>query len=217
MPLAEKGRLRVRVLEEILPLKMLPAVPVERVVTTVVPRLMVVEVPIMESLPSPVPKERPVPKDRLPKVVVPMPPLVTCRIPETSEEFKLMAPLNREPPEVDLTGRAEERFVMVVEPKVLTEKRVEPDELATFKTSNPGTVDVPTTDKVALGVDVPMPKEPLALRMAKVTPVEEVILNGSKVPLPWTLKEMVELVALTPATVPLSLITPLAVVVPTPV
>ena len=49
-----------------------------------------------------------------------------------------------------------------------------------------------------------MPVEPLVLTMARVMPVEEVILKGSKVVVPWMLKLTLEDVALTPATVPLS-------------
>src|SRR3989338_5655094 len=49
-------------------------------------------------------------------VDVPVPPLETPNMPETSEEPRAMAPLNNAPPLVDLTGRAEEREERVVEP-----------------------------------------------------------------------------------------------------
>jgi hypothetical protein len=40
------------------------------------------------------------------------------------------------------------------------------------------------------------------------TPVEEVTFKGFKVPAPWMLKDTVDVVALTPATVPLSIKVP---------
>jgi len=87
-----------------------------------------------------------------------------------------------------------------------------PDEDATVKIGSVGWVDVPWTTKVAVGDDEPMPNDPLAFITARVTPVEDVILNGSSVVVPWTLKETVEEEALTPATVPLSMIMDDAVV-----
>jgi hypothetical protein len=76
----------------------------------------------------------------------------------------------------------------------------------TWNIGKPGKVVVPWTTKVPKGVVEPMPRLPLAFKMARVTPVEEVILKGSKVVVPCTLKLTVEDVALTPATVPLSAI-----------
>lgn len=81
LTLLAKGRLRVKVLEEILPLKIAPAVPVARVVTTLVPKEILVEVPI-KTLCPPV-MERLEPTVREPKVVVPRPPLAGRRTPET--------------------------------------------------------------------------------------------------------------------------------------
>src|SRR4051812_18308480 len=52
-----------------------------------------------------------------------------------------------------------------------------PLEEATTKIGRVGNVDVPWTTKVALGVEEPMPKLPLAFIIAKVMPVEEAILN----------------------------------------
>ena len=77
---------------------------------------------------------------------------------------------------------------------------------ATLKTSRVGDVDVPSTTKVALGVLEPMPTLWLLLTLKTEMPVEE---ETSKIsllpPEPWRLKVMVEEVALTPATVPLSI------------
>jgi len=55
------------------------------------------------------------------------------KTPETSEELRLMAPLNREPPEVLLTGKAEVRLAMVVEPLALIVNMATPVEEATTK------------------------------------------------------------------------------------
>ena len=77
MLFAAVGRLMVKLLVVVEILKIFPAVPVETVVITLLPKEMVVEVPIMESLPSPEENTNPLPKDRLPKVVVPVPPLAT--------------------------------------------------------------------------------------------------------------------------------------------
>ena len=166
-----KGRLIVRLLEEILAPKIVPLEPVETEVTTLVPKAMVVEVPIMDSLPSPLVKDRPVPKDRLPKVVVPIPPLATPKVPVTSLEPKAMAPLNRAPEAVDLTGRATLKEERVVEPLPATVKREEPVEEATVK----GLTLAPAwTVKVEVLVVVPTAKrleiveEPV---MAKVEPL----------------------------------------------
>lgn len=65
----------VKVLEEIEAFKMLPELPVATLVTTLVPREMVVEVPTKIILPSPLVKLKLEPKAKLPKVVVPRPPL----------------------------------------------------------------------------------------------------------------------------------------------
>jgi hypothetical protein len=60
-----------------------------------------------------------------------------------------------------------------------------------------------TANKV-VGVTLPTPILPEALTTNKEVVEEEEMLKGSSVPVPWTLKEMVEEVALIPATVPLS-------------
>ena len=56
---------------------------------------------------------------------------------------------------------------------------------------------------MALGVEEPIPTEPLALTTTSDAPVEEEMLNGSRVVVPWMLKLTVDDVALTPTTVPL--------------
>ena len=112
--------------------------------------------------------DRLVPTVKEPRVVVPIPPLVTAKTPETSE-VKEAWPLNKEPPE----------------------ERTRP---------------VPKDDKVV---------EPLAATVNKDAVLEEATLNGFSVPVPWTLKETVDDVALTPATLPLSFKIPvLKVLVP---
>ena len=60
--------------------------------------------------------ERPEPTVREPRVVVPMPPLDEAKTPVTSEEPKLMAPLNKFPVAVERTGRAWFKEVIVEEP-----------------------------------------------------------------------------------------------------
>ena len=92
---------------------------------------------------------------RLPRVLVAVPPLLTPKTPETSEEPRAMAPLNRAPEAVVLTGRALERLAMVVEPKALTENRVLPVEEEIIR----GELfpACPTTTNLALGVVVEMP------------------------------------------------------------
>jgi hypothetical protein len=72
------GRLMTKALVVVVMLKMLPAVPVETFPTTEPLKAIVVEVPIIESLPSPAEKLRPLPRLRLPKVVVPRPPEETA-------------------------------------------------------------------------------------------------------------------------------------------
>jgi len=71
----------------------------------------------------------------VPRVEEPVPPLATARMPEMSDdpEVRLIAPLNKAPAAVDLTGKAEVKEVIVVEP---------------------------TTTNGTLGVVVPMPTFP---------------------------------------------------------
>ena len=77
-------------------------------------RVICVDVPIRTFCPPLMFKLLPTVKD--PSVVVPMPPLPDANKPVTSEEPRLMAPLNSWPPEVERTGRATFKEVMVVEP-----------------------------------------------------------------------------------------------------
>ena len=97
-------------------------------------------------------------------------------------------------------------------PFASTVSKVDWLEDATVKIGRVGWVVVPCTVRVAVGDDEPIPNDPLAFITARVTPVELVIWNGSKVVVPWTLKETVEEEALKPATVPLSMIMDEAVV-----
>src|ERR1035437_4029334 len=125
-PLA-KGRLRVRVLLALEPLKMLPAVPVASVVTTLLPRLMVVDVPIRTCWPPMM--ERLLPTVRLPSVVVPMPPFAADKMPVTSPVERLTAVEDSRPEEfecrmpalnAEIVGAWETvRLVMVVVARVL--------------------------------------------------------------------------------------------------
>jgi len=92
---------------------------------------MEVEVPMSTCCPPLIVK--PEPTVRLPKVVVPMPPLPVASKPLTSFDPKLMAALNRAPAEVERTGKAWVKDEMVVEPLVLTEKM---EVLAPFLMSN---------------------------------------------------------------------------------
>ena len=125
----EKGRFKVKVLPKIEPLKMLPVVPVANTVTPVSVAAKVicpaVVVVIVMLLPAtrlvgayfvPVPSAARICPVTVGAVDVPVPPLETPNMPETSEEPRAMAPLNNAPPLVDLTGRAEEREERVVEP-----------------------------------------------------------------------------------------------------
>ena len=137
-------------------------------------------------------------------MVVPVPPLATPKVPETSLLPKAIAPLNNAPAEVERTGKAEVKLAIVVEPLAAIWKSGVLEEEATVKTGSVGKVEVPCTTKVELGVVEPIPTEPLDLTIKKDAPEEEVTWNGSRVVEPWTLKEMAEDVAFTPATVELS-------------
>ena len=71
------GKLIVRLFVVVLMLKIFPAVPVETFVITLLPREIVVEVPIKTCWPPVM--DKPLPTVKLPSVVVPIPPLVTAR------------------------------------------------------------------------------------------------------------------------------------------
>ena len=131
-----KGRLMTRELVEVEMLKIVPAVPVETLAITLLLRVKEVEVPINTFCP-PLTVSKALPEVKSPKVVVPMPPLDTANNPVTSEEPRLMAPLNNWPPEVERTGRANDKELIVVEPLAATWNSVVPDEEATV---NSGTV-----------------------------------------------------------------------------
>ena len=132
-----------------------------------------------------------------------MPPLETGNTPLVSVEFKLIAPLFNSP--LTLLTMPVPKEDRLVEPVAETLNRTLWVEDATWKTSRAGEVEVPSTTKVALGVVEPMPTLWLAVTLKTEIPDEEEMLNGSKAPVPWMLKETVEEVALAPATVPLSI------------
>ena len=92
------GRLMTKELVLVVMLKILPAVPVETLEITPAPREMEVEVPIKTFWPPVTVK--PVPTVREPRVVVPMPPLVTGITPviamvEVPEIAMLVEPVKR--------------------------------------------------------------------------------------------------------------------------
>ena len=149
MLLAEYGRFRVKVLPEILPLKIVPEVPVASTVTPVSvaakviePAVVVVMVmlePAMRLVGAylvPVPSAARICPVTVGAELVPVPPLVTPRMPLTSEEPRAIAPLNKLPAAVLLTGRAEERLAMVVEPFGPIANNTALVEEATLKTSS---------------------------------------------------------------------------------
>jgi len=109
--------------------KVVVAVTIRVVKVGVLVKVIWVEVPIRTCWP-PVMERLEEETVKLPKVVVPIPPLATPKTPLTSDEPRAIAPLNRAPPAVDLTGRAEFRELMVVEPRALTENIVVPVEEA---------------------------------------------------------------------------------------
>ena len=79
--------------------------------------------------------------------------------------------------------------------------------------SMPGEVVVPSTTKVALGLEELMVKLPAGVRLMMVAPVEVLMLKMLLAPaMPWMVKATSVLVALTPATAPLSARMPAAVV-----
>lgn len=94
--------------------------PLERKTWKEVPGL-TVAIPLV---PSPISKSFAV------KVVSPLPPLATAKVPVMSEEAKLIAPLNKAPAAVERTGRAWLRLEIVVEPLAATWNKEEPEEEA---------------------------------------------------------------------------------------
>ena len=83
--------------------------------------------------------------------------------------------------------------------------KVSPLEEATANIGSVGEVDVPWTTKVAVGEVEPIPTLWLAVTARIEMPVLDVMFKMSLLPLePWMLKDTVEEVAFTPATVPLS-------------
>ena len=81
-------------------------------------------------------------------------------------------------------------------------------EEATLKRSKAGVVLVPWTNRLATLVVVPIATVPLGLTVNREIPVEVLTWKGLSVVVPWTNRETVAEEALTPATVPLSIRTP---------
>lgn len=101
--------------------------------------------------------------------------------------------------DVLLTG-----FSAVIAPAALIVNPDAPVEEATLSKSVVA-ADVPCTDNKATGVVVePIPTFPFPKTVNKDVPVELLTWKGLFVPVPWTRKLIVDDVALTPATVPLS-------------
>jgi len=136
-----------------------------------------------------------------------VPPLATGRIPVTSEVLRLTAPIFSSPP--TLLTIPVPRDERVVEPLAATVRKEALLEEATTKIGSVGAEDVPWTTNLALGVVEPIPTLPVAVTLKIDSPMEVETLNGSSVVVPWTLNETVDEEALTPATVPLSIETPL--------
>src|SRR3989344_2298895 len=119
MPFVEYGRFKVKVLPEILPLKIVPVVPVASTVTPVSVAAKVIEPAVVVVMVMLEPAMRlvgaylvPVPSAArswpvtVGAVEVAVPPLATPKTPETSLLPKATAALNRAPADVDLTGKA---------------------------------------------------------------------------------------------------------------
>ena len=97
----------------------------------------------------------------------------------------------------------------MVEPFDATVRKEVPLELATAKRLSVEP-DTPCRVKRFWGVVVPIPTLLKAVTLKMEFPVEEETLKGSRVVLPWTLKEIVDELALMPATAPLSIKAPWA-------
>ena len=223
-----RGRFRVNVFPEMLPLNIVPAVPVARVV-------IVFEA---EAKPRLEVATRLYPPLELPNkiwftvgvVEVPVPPFATGRTPETSEDNEA-CPLAKEPA-TDLT-KPEPKVENVVEPLAPTLMREEPEEeLMVNKAplcplspviSIPALPCVVSTANTLLPLPLVMfsavEEELLTVKppnwdtLKSEAPEEEEILKGIKEPLPCMLNVTADELAFTPATVPLSTKIPGAVVV----
>ena len=77
LEMEENGKLMVKEFVEVEMLKIVPVVPVETFVTTLLLRVIVVEVPTKTFWPPVI--DNPLPTVKLPNVVVPRPPLLTAR------------------------------------------------------------------------------------------------------------------------------------------
>ena len=106
--------------------------------------------------------------ERLLKAVVvleePVPPLARGRTPLTSLLPKAMAPLNKAPPEVDLTGRAWFKVVTVVEP--VTVSKLPPVKV---RLEEVATTPVPLPNSMSLAVKVLAPVPPFGTGRTPVT------------------------------------------------
>ena len=111
-----------------------------------------------------------------PKVVVPMPPFDTASRPVTSLEPRLIALLNKAPAVVLLTGRADDRLAMVVEPLVATDRKETPEVEATTKIGRVWAEEEAWTTKEPLGVVEFMPKDWGVLSQTKLA--DEAVLEA---------------------------------------
>lgn len=73
----------------------------------------------------------------------------------------------------------------------------------------PGDVPVVFIKRGLAGVDEPIPTFPALVTLKIEVPLDDATFKGSKVVVPWILKLIVDEVALTPETVPLSLSVPM--------
>ena len=104
--------------------------------------------------------------------------------------------------------------VLIQEVPTPVEERIKPLVPEALEESNKAPVNLmfPATDNNWAGVVVPIPTFPVEVMVNKLVPVEDAMAKGFKVPEPVTKRVVVELVALTPETMPLSKRMPVDVV-----
>jgi hypothetical protein len=110
-------KVKVLVFKVNVPVPVVKVLPLTVVKVGVAVMVICVEVPIKTFCPPLMSKFDPTVK--LPRVVVPMPPLEDVNTPLTSLEPNAMAPLNSTPVAVERTGRAEVKEDIVVEPETV--------------------------------------------------------------------------------------------------
>ena len=123
-------------------------------------------------------------------MVEPVPPLATDRVPVMAEEplAKLIAELYKAPAEVEKTGRAWFRLLMVVEPLSITENTVVEAELTKLVKIVVADVSGPQRVSLEEGEVVPKPTLPLLATYKSLIPDELATFKISLVPLPWIAK-----------------------------